>query len=229
MFHCTKSRVFKLIAANRLKERTEWQVFFQRNRIHIFLTTICIILCVKQSSAPFLWEYNLLTRFLFEIAEGPSVTASVVSILYNLGLAYLSSLLFYLVVDYFPKRRKERTAEGLIVDRIERIDHFISQLFSYLMFFVGVGSDLSQLKPESFSKLRGIPLQDKLHYCHTQDIIEQTGEIVEEGNPDCVNEFYSVKESLLHRYDRDDRICTERQKRCAVERFGPRAALRICR
>lgn len=105
----------------------------------------------------------------------------------------------------------------------------ITELFSYLLFFVGVGSDLSQLKPESFSKLRGISLQDKLHYCHTQDTIEQTGEIVEEGNPDCVNEFYSVKESLLHRYDRDDRICTERQKRCAVERFGPRAALRICR
>ena len=62
MFYRIKSRISKLFLKKALKERSEWQIFFQRNRIHVFLTIICIILCIKQSPAPFLWKYNRLTN-----------------------------------------------------------------------------------------------------------------------------------------------------------------------
>ena len=116
------------IFLGRFKEQSEARVFFRRNRVHVLLTALCVVLCIKQSEAPFLGEYNLVTRILFLAPSPGTVGSAFLNVLYNLGLAYMSALAFYLLVNYFPERKKEQKAFYFVIDHIERIDVLINQL-----------------------------------------------------------------------------------------------------
>lgn len=180
------------------RKQNEFVIFVQRNKIHFLLTFVCLIIIIKQSSAPFCWEYTTITEVLFLKPIDGTGLGETLSILHNLGLAYISSLIFYLLVDYFPKRRKEKNAFFQIVNHLETIDMLINRLFSYLAFISGMGNSPSQMRPNEIMRLHHIRLHNKQRPCHTIDTNLQLGEVEMEGNPDYINEFYSVRETSAH-------------------------------
>lgn len=188
------------------KKQNEFTIFVQRNKIHFLLTLVCLIIIIKQSSAPFCWEYNKITEVLFMKPIDGTGLGETLSVLYNLGLAYISSLIFYLLVDYFPKRRKEKNAFIQIENHLEIIDMLINRLFSYLAFIAGMGSSPSEMMPSEIIQLHHIRLHNKQRPCHTIDTNLQLGEVEMEGNPDYINEFYSVRETSAHILESVDTI-----------------------
>lgn len=178
----------------KLRPRTELRVFVKCNRIYLLIGAICLILCIKQSEAPFFWKYNAFTSFLFQRPEENTGWGSAFFLIYELGLAFLASFLFYLLVDYFPRRRRERSAFLLVLGELEVIDAEIGRLFAFLMFYTGVGTCVDQLMPDHVETLCGITLRDEEVYCHTRDIQTVTGEVLMEGNPDHINLFFGLKE-----------------------------------
>lgn len=180
------------------RKQNEFSIFIQRNKILFLLTFVCIIIIIKQSSVPFCWEYNKLTEVLFMKPMDGTGLGETISVLYNLGLAYISSLIFYLLVDYFPKRKKEKNAFIQIENHLETIDMLINRLFSYLAFISGTGNSPSQMMPNEIIQLHHIRLCNKQRPCHTIDTNLQLGEVEMEGDPDYINEFYSVKKTSAH-------------------------------
>lgn len=178
----------------KLKPRTELRIFVKCNWFYLLIGAICLVLCIKQSEAPFCWEYNTITSFMFQRPEENTGWGSAFFIVYQLGLAFLASFLFYLLVDYFPRRRRERSAFLLILDELEVIDTEIGRLFAFLMFYTGIGTRADQLMPDHVGDLCGIMLRDEEVYCHIRDIQTTTGEVLMEGDPDHINLFFGLRE-----------------------------------
>lgn len=178
----------------RYGEQSEFQIFISRNRVYLFLAFICVFLCIKHSPAPFLWKYTAFTKLLFLAPQENTIFGSFFEILYNLGLAYLASLLFFLIVDYFPKRKKERKAYVLIQDHIETIDLLVNRLISYMMFFAGMEGDSRKLTPENLPSLCGIPLTNEEVPCHTTDYYLKTNEVCMESNPGYIKGLGSLRD-----------------------------------
>lgn len=179
------------------QKETEGHVFLRRNKVHLSITIICLMLCLKQCQAPFFWKYNLVTDFLFHRLSNETVLGAIFETLYNIGFAYFVSFLFYLIVDYFPKREKERRAFLLTIDHLEQIDSLINRLFSFLLFVTGKGACAEDVPPETLQGLCNISLRDNDRYCHTKDINLQSSEVEYEGHPDCLNEIDYVREICI--------------------------------
>ena len=84
----------------------EIQVFLRRNRIQLIIAVFCMLVTIKQMKAPFIFQYNAFTSFLFERIPSENVGGEILDLINNLGFAYYSSLVFYYVVDYFPTRKR---------------------------------------------------------------------------------------------------------------------------
>ena len=175
------------------RKETEGHVFLRRNKIHLTITVACLMLSLKQCQAPFLWKYNPVTDFLFHCLSSETALGAFFETLYNIGSAYFVSFLFYLIVDYFPKREQERRAFLLTINHLEQIDLLINRLFSFLLFVTGKGSCAEDVSPETLQSLHNIPLHDKNRYCHTKDINLQSGKAEYEGHPDYINEINYIR------------------------------------
>ena len=178
---------------SRLKEQSEFKIILRQNKLFLLLACVCVLLIIKHSQAPFPWEYNAVTKLLFLSPQADTAMGSVFEVCYTLGLSYLASLLFYFVVNYFPKRKRERRAFLLIKDRIERIDLFINRLISYLMFFAGLEGDPRKLTPDMLLSLCKIPFDGIGKPCHTTETNLSTGDIEAEGNPICISDIQDLR------------------------------------
>ena len=132
---------------------------------------------------------------MFSLPPEDSINGAIFDFIYNLALAYLTSLMFYLIVDYFPKRKKEKTAFLIVIGKIEMIDMQINKLFSFMMFIAGMEGNLETLKPEEYSKLSYISIRNREHYCSTVDYNLYTNSVEIQGNPDIIHEFRSLHDT----------------------------------
>ena len=95
---------------------------------------ICVLLYIKNTNVPFFWKYNTLTKFMFCRPQEGTVWSEAFNFFNQLGFAFIASFVFYLFVDYFPKRRRCQSVFGLISEKVETIDRLFGELFSFLMF-----------------------------------------------------------------------------------------------
>lgn len=177
-----------------LKPRTELRVFMRRNAGWLIVSVVCVFIYIKQSNAPFWGNYTVFLSALFERPDDSTISGSIFYFFYELSFAFLTSFLFYLSIDYWPKRKKERSAFRLAASRIEEIDTTIGALFAFLLFLTDTGKTFLDLTPDKAHLLCGVELRNKEIYCHTTDKLAHTGEVHREGNPDCINQFYGLKE-----------------------------------
>lgn len=150
------------------RPQSEILIFFRRNSFYLLLAFFCIMLWIKQTSIPFLWNYNWLTSLLFLSPPVDSFGYGLLSFFSTLGIAYLASLIFYFIIDYLPTRKKEIAAMQLVTDNLEDIDSHLAMLFSYLMFFANIGTNSANLVAEDFPKLCNLHLNNDTIFCHTQ-------------------------------------------------------------
>lgn len=150
------------------RPQSEILIFFQRNSFYLLLAFFCIMLWIKQTPIPFLWNYNWLTSLLFLSPPDNSLGYGLLSFFSTLGMAYLASLIFYFITDYLPTRKKEIAAMQLVTENLEDIDRHLAMLFSYLMFFAKIGTNSANLTTEDFPKLCNLRLNNDTIFCHTQ-------------------------------------------------------------
>mgnify|MGYP000025340532 CR=1 FL=1 len=85
--------------------------------IHIVLIFISLFFICKFSSAP---QFFYALGFLLEKPSDGTFQYEVFRILENLSLAYLASLIFYLIVDYIPKKREEKETVEEQAERLKK-------------------------------------------------------------------------------------------------------------
>lgn len=99
------------------------------------LIFISLFFICKFSSAPQIF-YAL--GFLLEKPSDGTFQYEVFRILENLSLAYLASLIFYLIVDYIPKKREEKHTEKILEKNLTNLYMHMDKVCAYFGFTFGI-------------------------------------------------------------------------------------------
>ena len=105
--------------------------FIKRNKLLSVLFVISIFLMIKNSSIPYPFSPPLVIQFIFNAptSEFFSNFAGIVDIFTS---AYVTSLLFYLIVDYIPALKHEKTAKEIFVPKLVNIYLYMSEIIAMI-------------------------------------------------------------------------------------------------
>lgn len=117
-------------------------------KIQIILLIIAIFLICKFSSAPLLFER--MTFFLRPQEE--TMSFELFRIMESLSLAYIASLIFYLVVDYIPKKKAEEKAFELLKPHLVSLFMWMDEINSYFKCVMDV-TDFSTVSQEKIREI----------------------------------------------------------------------------
>lgn len=117
-------------------------------KIQIILLIIAIFLICKFSSAPLLLGW--MTFFLRPQEE--TMAFEFLRIMESLSLAYIASLIFYLVVDYIPKKKAEEKAFELLKPHLVSLFMWMNNINSYFKCAMNV-TDFSTVSQEKIKEI----------------------------------------------------------------------------
>ena len=132
-------------------------------KIHIILLIISVSLICKFSSAPLLCGW--MTFFLRPQEE--TVAFEFFRIMENLSLAYIASLIFYLMVDYIPKKKSEDKAFELIKPHLVSLHMWMNRINSYFKCVTDV-TDFSSISQDKMKEIDDFHFNsERLFYIET--------------------------------------------------------------
>lgn len=151
-----------------MEKNSEIRVFLKRHKI-VTIILIISILCVTKFSKIriFGWIPDFLANALI-CSKTNSDSFEIWSIMNNLSMAYISSLVFYIIVQYVPERKAEVKAFAYFNNQLSRIYDDMSYLINMYLFILGIGSDERLLTVESVHEIVKIEIEDKVRYCNVQ-------------------------------------------------------------
>lgn len=110
---------------------------FKDLKWHILLLLVSIFFICKFSSAPPL--FDALNMFFLKPEEN-TFWHELFRILENLSLAYIASLIFYLLVDYIPLKKEEKQTLALLDDNLCSIYMYMDEVVSYFNYHFGLNN-----------------------------------------------------------------------------------------
>ncbi|GFI68739.1 hypothetical protein IMSAG249_00557 [Lachnospiraceae bacterium] len=158
-------------------------IIIKELKIHIILLIISVILICKFSSAPLLFRW--MTFFLRPQEE--TVAFEVFRIMENLSLAYIASLIFYLVVDYIPKKKSEEKAFELLKPHLVTLFMWMNRINSYFKCVTDI-TDFSSVSQEKIKKI------DDFHFNSKSLFYKETSYRNGIKNGSDIAVFHGVKE-----------------------------------
>ena len=87
--------------------------FIKRHKLLFVIFIFCILLMIKNSSVPYLFDPPALIAFIFDMPKG-ELALGISKIIDIFASAYVTSLLFYYMVDYLPSVKQEKKAKEIV-------------------------------------------------------------------------------------------------------------------
>lgn len=116
--------------------------FIKRHKILFVIFLICILLMIKNSSIPYFFTPPALISFIFD-APKDEFFSSVAQIVDMFDSAYVTSLLFYYMVDYLPAINQEKKSKDIIMPKLVNLYLYISE-FLAMIEYSAVKQNLAQ-------------------------------------------------------------------------------------
>lgn len=141
--------------------------FCKRHKLLSILFIISVFLMVKNSSIPYPFNPPLIIQYIFNAptSEFFSSFAEMVDIFTS---AYVTSLLFYFIVDYIPTTKQEETAKKIIAPKLISLYLYISKLTA----MIDYSAQQQGLKIEEDSKqLDNLQFEDIPVYCKEKSLV----------------------------------------------------------
>ena len=158
-------------------------IIIKELKVHIILLIISVILICKFSSAPLLFRWM---TFFLRPQEG-TVAFEVFRIMENLSLAYIASLIFYLVVDYIPKKKSEEKAFELLKPHLVTLFMWMNRINSYFKCVTNI-TDFSSVSQEKIKEI------DDFHFISKSLFYKETSYRNGIKNGSDMAVFHGVKE-----------------------------------
>ena len=121
-------------------------------KIHIkrkilIILTVCSLFCVLKFSSITMWaEFPC---WLSNILVQPSIGTDayeIWSLFENLSLAYIASLIFYIVVEYIPRKEKEKKSLAVISNNLESIYDNLSYIIRVILFEIEIDKSIKDIE-----------------------------------------------------------------------------------
>lgn len=111
--------------------------FLKDLKWHIVLLMIALFFICKYSSAPPIFDA---LNVLFQKPEENTFMYEVIRIAENLSLAYIASLVFYLLVDYIPLIKEQNNTINLLEKNLYPLYMYMDKVNSYFKYATGVSN-----------------------------------------------------------------------------------------
>ena len=155
--------------------------------VHIVLVFISLFLICKYSSAPLFLD---VFSFLLKKPREGTFQHEVFRILENLSLAYLASLIFYLIVDYIPKKREEKHTEKILEKNLTNLYMHMDKVCAYFDFIFGI-DNLLKISEEQKRVIDDFCFPDRQEFL----MVQHTKSDVCSGKPHV--ELFDAKQEII--------------------------------
>ena len=136
--------------------------FIKEHKGLSFLFVVSIVLILKNSSIPYLFEMPALITMIFNAPKNKFWIefAKVIDIFTT---TYVTSLLFYLIIEYLPANKKKEQARQVIIPDLESVYLYMSELIAIMEYVIT--KDLTD-DSESVYASDKIKIEAEEIYCH---------------------------------------------------------------
>lgn len=111
--------------------------YFKDLKWHILLLVVSLFFICKFSSAPPIFDG---LNMIFQRPEKNTLIYEIIRIADNLSLAYIASLIFYLIVDYIPLIREENNTLHLLGKYLYPLYMYMDKVNSYFKYATGISN-----------------------------------------------------------------------------------------
>ena len=135
--------------------------FIKKHKILTTVFVVCILLMIKNSSIPYLFTPPAFISMIFDQPQSEFFfgAAQMVDIFSS---AYVTSLLFYYMVDYLPTIKQEKKAKEIIAPKLVSLYLYISEVLAMIEYSAKRENLFQTGNPDDMDKLH---IQDKVVLC----------------------------------------------------------------
>ena len=128
--------------------------FIKEHKILSLLFAISILLMIKNSKIPYPFDPPAFVSFVFDSPKG-EFFSGVMQMVDIFASAYVTSLVFYFMVDYIPALKEAKKAKEIISPKLVNLYLYIGELLAMIEFAA---------KKEKIFQTGNIDDMDKLHF-----------------------------------------------------------------
>ena len=150
------------------KKHKAWNevcLFIKRHRTICILCVFCVFLIVKFSQIPAPKWFPPIFQWVMICPQIGTVSFECLSLLNNLCLAFIASIIVYIIVEYIPERKKAYKSFSLSKGDFNALYEQMSKLIHMYMHEVGVQDPENQVDLEQLSGMRDLKINDQIRKC----------------------------------------------------------------
>lgn len=156
-------------------------------KVHIVLTFISILIICKFSEAPPVFD---IIADLFQRPLENTYFYEILRVTENFCMAYIASLIFYILVDYIPVKQEEERTEKLLSKSLEKLYLHMNKVISYFRFATRV-SNFSKVTEEQIKSI------DDFTFSTTSEFLMVGSTRNNKADGEHVEKFNAKKEMIL--------------------------------
>lgn len=135
--------------------------FIKRHKLLSTLFLVSVLLMIKNSSIPYPFNPPLIIQYVFN-APTSDFFSNVAGMVDIFTSAYVTSLLFYIIVDYIPAIKQEKNATEIITSKLVDIYLYMSEIIAMIEYSAKrQGIEFA----DNYSKLDGLQFKDIPIFC----------------------------------------------------------------
>jgi len=140
-------------------------LFIKRHLIICILCVICILVVLKFSQLPAPDWLLPGVRWAFLCPPEKSTEYEWLSLLNSISLAFITSIIVYIIVDYIPERKKAYKSFSLVKGHFDVLYDQMSKLIYMYMYEVGIQIPEDQVDFAQLSGMRDLKINDQIRKC----------------------------------------------------------------
>lgn len=135
--------------------------FRKRHKILFALFLVSIFLMIKNSSVPYFFDPPAVISFIFD-APKTEFFSSVAKMIDIFASAYVTSLMFYYMVDYLPAIKQEKKAKEILSPQLVSLYLYISELLAMIEYSA---KQENLLLTGNIADMDNLNIRDKVVFC----------------------------------------------------------------
>ena len=163
-----------------------WSNLWKDLKVHIVLLIVSLLVICKFSDAPLIFDC---LAFLFQRPNERTAEYEILRIAENLSLAYIASLIFYILVDYLPNKRDEKRTEKLLEKSLTTLYLYMDKVLSYFKFLYNV-TDFSTVNKKVAKEIDDFQFPSSPEFL----VVESTRNEVADGHH---VEWFNAKDEII--------------------------------
>lgn len=135
--------------------------FRKRHKILFALFLVSIFLMIKNSSIPYFFDPPAVISFIFD-APKTEFFSGVAQMIDIFASAYVTSLMFYYMVDYLPAIKQEKKTKEILSPKLVSLYLYISELLAMIEYSA---KQENLLQTGNIADMDNLNIRDKVVFC----------------------------------------------------------------